>query len=667
MRNKNNDKVGIIFLPMTPIKSHLITASLTIFLGFVFVSSGLSQEKNTWIELSVTEGYIEALATANVLGQEIDSVGIVDTYEDTYAVVSGPFDLTTARERLELIYVSSYGDSLQLRIVDGSQYNSLLWLKDTPVEELEQDLNASLEDDNLDEFDFSTSDSNDNDGDLVVEEDDVSGGNPPETLTNSTEETNSQENNEVVTEIVQREENLLDEGITNDVTADLELVVEKEPSPPIPLTEELEFSEINQKKQIQLALRIIGLYDGKVDGIIGPQSEAAVSLYQRRLGEEETGTLTLDQRLSLFSDSEKVIGFADSRMLTDRNFGLKVILPTSLLELSEISYPYAVLTPTTFRDINVVLISMEGGKDGLRALFEGILRNGEIPKAGQKINYGSFEISYSDFKKNVVASAKLFGDRIRGVIVTWNPDQDYWMNDYSQIIASSIGEFNSKTLVQAENTEPIESSLQILNQNNIQEPRLSASGFYISPNGDILTSLENVDGCNYITADFKHPVEIRRIYEDYDLAHLVPVDTITPLNYAELKENQLSYLDRIILSGYSFGGLVKESSITIGSLSNVFENSNGMVNYIVEMESTEGDFGGPILDETGTVIGILTRSVPKGKILPSGIHSIQPSATVLELLKGEGLEPSTSTQTEPLEFRQLNRVARDITVLVRCF
>ncbi|MXZ51321.1 MAG: hypothetical protein F4Z09_11025 [Rhodobacteraceae bacterium] len=652
---------------MTLIKSHLITASLTIFIGLVLVTSGLSQEKNTWIELSVTEGYIEALATANVLGQEIDSVGIVDTYEDTYAVVSGPFDLTTARERLEVIYVGSHGDSLQLRIVDGSQYRSLLWSKDPPVEELEQDLNASLDDDPLDGSDLSSLDSNDNDGDLVIEEDDVSVGNLLVPLSNNNEETNSQKNYEVVTEIVQREENLSDEGITNNDINDLELVVEKETSPSIPLIEELEFSEINQKKRIQLALRIIGLYNGKVDGIIGSQSEAAVSLYQRRLGEEQTGTLTLDQRLNLFSDSDKVIGFVDSRMLTDRNLGLKVILPTDLLELSEISYPYVMLAPTTFRDINVALISMDGGKDGLRALFEGILKKGEIPRAGYKIKNGSFEISYSDFKKNVVASAKLFGDRIRGVIVTWNPDQDYWMNDYSQIIASSIGEVNSKTLVKAENTKPIESGLQILNRNNIQEPRSSASGFYISPNGDILTSLENVAGCNYITADFKHPMEIRQIYEDYDLAHLVPVDTITPLNYAELKENQLSYLDRIILSGYSFGGLVKEASITVGSLSNAFEVSNGKVNYIVEMESTEGDFGGPILDGTGTVIGVLTRSAPQGKILPSGIHSIQPSSTVLELLKGEGLEPIVSTQTEPLEFQQLNRVARDITVLVRCF
>ncbi|MCY4100322.1 MAG: serine protease, partial [Rhodobacteraceae bacterium] len=559
------------------------------------------------------------------------------------------------------------GDSLQLRIVDGSQYNSLLWSKDTPVGELEQDLNASLDNDILDGSDFSTSESNDNDSDLVVEEDDVSSGNPPVTLTNNNDETNSQKNNEVVTEIVQREENLPDEDITNDGTPDLELVVEKEASPPIPLTEELEFSEINQKKRIQLALRIIGLYTGKVDGIIGSQSEAAVSLYQRRLGEEQTGTLTLDQRLSLFSDSDEVIGFVDSRMLIDRNLGLKVILPTDLLELSEISYPYVILAPTTFRDINVALISMDGGKDGLRALFEGILKKGEIPRAGYKIKNGSFDISYSDFKKNVVASAKLFEDRIRGVIVTWNPDQDYWMNDYSQIIAGSISEINSKTLVKAENAEPIESSLQILSRNNIQEPKSSASGFYISSNGDILTSLENVDGCNYITADFKHPVEIRRIYEDYDLAHLVPLDAITPISYAELKENQLSYLDRIIMSGYSFGGLVKESSITVGSLSNAFEDSNGKVNYIVEMESTEGDFGGPILDETGAVIGVLTRSAPKGKILPSGIHSIQPSSAILELLKVEGIEPSTSTQTEPLEFQQLNRVARDITVLVRCF
>ncbi len=655
------------FLLMALIRSYLTTASLAILLGSALVTGGLAQEKNTWIELLVTEGYIEALATANVLGQEIDSVGILDTYEDTYAVVSGPYDLTTARERLELIYVGSHGDSLQLRLVDGSQYHSLLWSKDSPVDDSEQDLDASPNNENLGASDFSNSDLNDNDNDLVSEENDVFVENPLLASNNKNEETNNQNNSDAVTEITDRTENLPDENIANDGTADLLLVAEKEASSPIPLTEELAFSDINQKKRTQLALHVIGLYNGKVDGIIGPQSEAAVSLYQRRLGEEQTGTLTIDQRLNLFSDSDKVIGFTDSKVLADRNLGLRVILPTGLLELSEISYPYVVLTPITFRDINVALISMDGGKNRLRALFEGILKKGDIPRAGNKINNGSFEIAYSDFKKNVVASAKLFEDRIRGVIVTWNPDQDYWMNNYSQIIIGSIGEVNSKTLVKAGNTESIENSLQILSQNNIQEPRSSASGFYISPNGDILTSLENVDGCNYITADFKHPVEIERIYEDHDLAYLVPVDTITPLNYAQLKENRLSYLNRIILSGYSFGGLVKESSITVGSLSSVFEDSNGKVNYIVEMEATEGDFGGPILDKTGSVIGVLTRSAPKGKILPSGIHSIQPSSTVLELLMADGLETSTSTQTEPLEFRQLNRVARDIAVLVRCF
>jgi hypothetical protein len=49
------------------------------------------------------------------------------------------------------------------------------------------------------------------------------------------------------------------------------------------------------RKRVQTALARLGYYDGKVDGIFGPDSRAAIRRYQHELGVEMTGRLTATQ------------------------------------------------------------------------------------------------------------------------------------------------------------------------------------------------------------------------------------------------------------------------------------------------------------------------------------------------------------------------------------
>jgi hypothetical protein len=46
------------------------------------------------------------------------------------------------------------------------------------------------------------------------------------------------------------------------------------------------------RRRVQAALRLLGYYDGVVDGIFGPQTRAAIRHYQHDAGVPETGTLT---------------------------------------------------------------------------------------------------------------------------------------------------------------------------------------------------------------------------------------------------------------------------------------------------------------------------------------------------------------------------------------
>ena len=648
---------------------------LFISFGLIFAAGSKAQENDTWIELMVTNDYVEALATANLLNLEFDEIGIVSWDETSYAIVSGPFDLTTARERLELFFASPNGKNLTLALTDGSIYQKMVWSKGSIIdEELAPEPVASsstitipfgLVDLEIDpttheilpieifeaEEDFISS--------IVSNENTLA-----KLLDHSLEGGDDQ------LDSLEISEDQLQDKNTTDVSDEKEMddaMSEVDAPESIPLTDALAFAKMNQNKQIQLALRMVGFYAGDVDGIFGSQSEAAVSLYQRRNGEEETGELTQTQLARLNTEAEEVIGFAESLMLNDKNLGLKVILPTALLELRDISYPYVVLAPNGFRDINVVLISMDGGNAGLRALHAGLLRHAKIPADGNEIQNGKFRISYSDFSRNIVASARLFGDRIRGVIVSWNPDQDSWMNDYSQVIAGSLGEVNGNTRFVLEDLEPLEKNLQVLNQSLRQEPKLSSTGFFVSSAGDILTNYKNVEDCTYISADFNQQVRIRKFYRKGDLALLEPVDKVSPLHYAALRENLTTFESDIILGGYSFGGLVNEASITRGTLANVLQDTENGTNYILELPASNSDFGGPILDTTGSVIGILTREVPQGKILPQDTHMAQTSDTIINFLKTSGLDVKPSNNATSMDLLQLSRMARDFTVLIRCF
>jgi peptidoglycan hydrolase-like protein with peptidoglycan-binding domain len=57
------------------------------------------------------------------------------------------------------------------------------------------------------------------------------------------------------------------------------------------MPEEAEYSVLDRRR-IQAALRQLGYYDGDVDGVIGPETRAAIRRYQHELGAPMTGTLT---------------------------------------------------------------------------------------------------------------------------------------------------------------------------------------------------------------------------------------------------------------------------------------------------------------------------------------------------------------------------------------
>jgi peptidoglycan hydrolase-like protein with peptidoglycan-binding domain len=53
------------------------------------------------------------------------------------------------------------------------------------------------------------------------------------------------------------------------------------------------------RRRVQIALVRLGYYDGRIDGVFGPDSRAAIRRYQHELGADMTGRLTAPQATRL--------------------------------------------------------------------------------------------------------------------------------------------------------------------------------------------------------------------------------------------------------------------------------------------------------------------------------------------------------------------------------
>lgn len=65
-------------------------------------------------------------------------------------------------------------------------------------------------------------------------------------------------------------------------------------APAVSLPAEQQYTVLDRRR-IQAALRLLGYYDGMVDGLFGPRTRAAIRRYQRDIGVPVTGTLTPDE------------------------------------------------------------------------------------------------------------------------------------------------------------------------------------------------------------------------------------------------------------------------------------------------------------------------------------------------------------------------------------
>lgn len=425
----------------------------------------------------------------------------------------------------------------------------------------------------------------------------------------------------------------------------------------------------DDRKSLQRALAWYGFYDAAVDGAFGPGTRNSMAAWQEANGFEATGVLTTKQRAALqanFDADQAEFGF---ETITEPEAGIEITLPMSLLQFDHYEPPFVHYAEKNTSGLRVILISQPGDQDSLSALYDILQTLEVVPATGERSkSERSFTINAQSNTVQSYAFAEAKGGMVKGYLVVWNPADAERMLRILPALKSSFRGVGDKALDPG--LVPMDEATRsgLMSGLEVTTPKLSRSGFYVDAKGTVVTTIEAVAQCNRISIDYDTDANILSQDTASGIAVLTPAVPLAPQAVASLRTDPARLGSEISVAGYSYEDRLPAPVLTFGTLEEE-KGLNGEAGLTrLSIPVLPGDAGGPVLDQSGAVLGMLLPPAPKGaKVLPDGVAFAAQAGVIAQVLTAAGIAPTSATTTDLATPDALNAAGLGMTVLVSCW
>ncbi len=429
---------------------------------------------------------------------------------------------------------------------------------------------------------------------------------------------------------------------------------------------------VNDRQDLQTAMRWFGFYNGKVDGNFGAGTRASMASWQSAQGFDPTGVLTSSQRKALvegYKGEEATFGF---ETVTDAESGIEISLPMALLAFDRYTPPFVRYNAKTGAGVTAMLISEPGTKASLASLYDILQSLDIVPQTGERaLGATSFRIVGKGDKIETVAYAEIDGTNVKGYLLSWDVALSDKMNRVLPFVQSSFRSSGDKSMDPG--LVPLEAAVKrgLLAGLDVKKPKLSRSGFFIDTKGSVLTTAEATAQCGKITLDRSVVAKVTFADKASGVVVLTPDQAISPTVVANFASAAPEAGEAVAVSGYSYEGRLPAPVLTRGTLEEAqgLHGETGVAR--LTMAALAGDAGGPVLDASGAVVGLLLPADQgAAQQLPKGVAFAMTSAALTQLLTnttGPGMTLNAATPGPKATPDALNAAARGMTVLVSCW
>ncbi|MEZ5755028.1 MAG: serine protease [Paracoccaceae bacterium] len=424
------------------------------------------------------------------------------------------------------------------------------------------------------------------------------------------------------------------------------------------------------RELLQTALKWFGHYDSSIDGAFGRGTRASMAEWQSVMGYEPTGILTTFQRDTLVANYQAEQAALGLATITEPEAGIEVTLPTALVAFDHYEPPFVHFVARDGSDaLRVTLISQPGDQAALYGLYDMLQTLQIMPTTGpRERGERSFTLRGDTANLSSQAYAELSRGMIKGWIVTWTPSADLPIDRILGAVEASFRPIGDRALDPG--IVPMDGGTRagLLSGLEVRKPRLTRSGFFVDAQGNVLTTADAVDQCSRITLDGTTEARVTLADAAAGIALLAPVTPVSPPGSAEFQLAPDRIGSEIAVSGYSYGDALPAPVLTFGTLE-AGEGLSGETGVKrLALAALPGDAGGPVLDNTGAVLGLLLPSTDDpARILPEGVAFAATSPAIAAALQTHGITLAQAARQGALPPEDLARAAGRMTVLVSCW
>ena len=209
-----------------------------------------------------------------------------------------------------------------------------------------------------------------------------------------------------------------------------------------------------------------------------------------------------------------------------------------------------------------------------------------------------------------------------------------------------------------------------------QQPVSSGSGFLVGTKGEILTNYHVINKCDRLTVKHggtEHGATVKAGDETNDLALLVAhsvkgfVSTLSVSPQTRLGEI-------VQVAGYPLSGILSNDlNITSGNVSALAGLANNVTHLQITAPIQPGNSGGPLLDETGNVVGIVVSQLNAIETarytgsLPQNVNFAIKVSVARMFLENHGVTYRRGTSDSKMSPEKIADLARGFTVAVQCW
>lgn len=205
-----------------------------------------------------------------------------------------------------------------------------------------------------------------------------------------------------------------------------------------------------------------------------------------------------------------------------------------------------------------------------------------------------------------------------------------------------------------------------------QAPRIaSGTGFYVTRQGHLLTNAHVVQGCKTLTAarvgEAASPVSTVSIDKQNDLAVLMAAGPAPAV--AGLRSRAVRQGEPVIAFGFPYAGsLSSGGAITTGSINALSGLRDDTRYFQISTPVQPGNSGGPLMDETGTVVGVVSAALraTRGDSPPQNVNFAIKADVARTFLAAAGVTPDGTAGDQSLATPDVAARARAFTVLIEC-